>query len=381
MRTKAGQAPGRDGLRYDVISRKEAPRILEVVSRSLLDGTYRPYPTRTVEIPKAGSQGTRRLSLPTIIDRVVASALNNALSPYFERIFLPRSYGFRPGRSTWTLLAQLNADILAQKRYVLAIDDIKNAFPSVNIANVLADHARYVNCPRYLGLIDTVLRAGDSTKQIGIPQGSPYSPVALNLHLHHAHDVLIAQTPSWYRFADNLAYLCQDVSEGMQALDKSRSILSQVGLTLKGVDGLPVDLRRGNAQLLGFTLSADDTGLQIDLGRESWNRLVQALQQGHRAMDPMSHAHRAIDGWVCANGPAFEYRRVETLSFLTKTVSSLDYRELGSLDGLELKMKEAYRRWQVLRDTRRQSTAPIWSGVTGMVVTAPLVTFATGGLT
>jgi hypothetical protein len=37
----------------------------------------------------------------------VAAALNKALTPHGESIFLPFSMGFRPGRSVWRLLAEL----------------------------------------------------------------------------------------------------------------------------------------------------------------------------------------------------------------------------------------------------------------------------------
>src|SRR5262249_6931755 len=140
-----------------------------------------------------------------------------------------------------------------------------------------------------------------------------------------------------------------------------------------------VDLRTGTAQLLGFTLSVGDNGLQIGLGKEAWNRLSQVLLEGHRASDPSSYALKAVDGWITAYGPAFEYRRVDTLSLLTKTGFSLGYRELGSLDTLELKMGEAYQRWESIRDSRRMSMANPWSDGMGMVVTTPSVTLRQGG--
>lgn len=358
MKSKAGQAPGLDGLKFSAVSRKEAPRLMDVVSECVLIRAYKPWPGRTTYIPKANST-LRKLTIRSIIDRVVDATLNDALRLFWDKKFLPRSHGFRLRLSTWTFMAQLNADILREKKYVLAVDDVKDAFPSTVISDVLADHAKYITCPKYLALVETILKGGDPEHRIGIAQGSPYSPTALNVRLHHAHDVVIAPfVPLWYRYADNLAYLCQSVSEGVQCLERGRSTLSRSNYTLKGVDDPPVDLRVKNTQILGFSLSVGNDGLRLDLGEEAWNRLRQALQLGHQAIDPLSHARRAVDGWINAYGPAFEYRQDKTLTLITEATLDLGYPELDSPENLMVKMEEATNRWRVLRDGVSGMTAP-----------------------
>src|SRR5205807_125345 len=44
-----------------------------------------------------GGAGHRTLTLRNVCDRVVAAALNGALTPFWEGMFLPGSMGFRPG--------------------------------------------------------------------------------------------------------------------------------------------------------------------------------------------------------------------------------------------------------------------------------------------
>ncbi|MCT3298012.1 reverse transcriptase domain-containing protein, partial [Lactiplantibacillus pentosus] len=90
-------AAGVDGMTIDQLpeyTRKHREELLE----SLRNGTYRPQPVRRVEIPKPDGS-TRKLGVPTVIDRMIQQAVVQVLSPIYEQVFSDNSYGFRPGRS------------------------------------------------------------------------------------------------------------------------------------------------------------------------------------------------------------------------------------------------------------------------------------------
>ncbi|MGI8683016.1 MAG: hypothetical protein ACR2JO_13005 [Mycobacteriales bacterium] len=53
--------------------------------------------------PKPGGAEQRPLSIPTVRDRVVQTALKIVLEPVSEADMLPCSFGFRPRRSTHVL--------------------------------------------------------------------------------------------------------------------------------------------------------------------------------------------------------------------------------------------------------------------------------------
>lgn len=61
-------------------------------------GSYLPPAVRAVPIPKKNS-GQRILGVPTVADRVAQAVVKLQIEQALEEIFLPDSYGYRPGKS------------------------------------------------------------------------------------------------------------------------------------------------------------------------------------------------------------------------------------------------------------------------------------------
>jgi hypothetical protein len=257
LRVEGGQAPGIDGLTYRDFSRSEIARVLQAASQAILQRHYRPYPTRLVRVPK-GDGRYRELRLPVIVDRAIAKAVTEAVAVMLDPTFLPSVYGFRarncPGRPSlgiWDLLLALERTAIEQDRWVFAIDDIKDAFPSVRIDDAMGDYRCHTGSDNLLWLIETVLRGDEGQNRTkGIDQGNALAPVTFNLRAHYALDLpqSASRTPTdaagpgnppWYRWADNLIYLCQSVTKGNQALQRARELLQAAGFALKGEDGPP----------------------------------------------------------------------------------------------------------------------------------------------
>jgi hypothetical protein len=366
MKSRAGEGPGPDGLSYCDLSPGEVAHILRELSAAVLAGSYRPGPTRQVRIPKPRG-GHRTLSVGNLCDRVVAAALHNATEPLWESVFLPCSHGFRPGRGVWTLLAELGAAISREGLWVLGLADVKDAFPSVVLADVLADHGGHILEPSLLTLTEVVLRGGDDPQRPrGIDQGSPYSPTALNVRLHHALDLGANQGHHphrhYFRYADDLTFLRRSVSEGRQALSHASRLLEMNGFAIKA--GADVhDLRAGQkAQLLGLLLSMRDGRLHLQPGRDAWKKLEQALVMTHETANPTGAARTVVNGWVEAYGLAFADWRVTTLDRLLMMAARLGFREVTSPEGLADQCELAWRRWDTFR--RRVAGKPPGEAVT-----------------
>jgi retron-type reverse transcriptase len=353
LKRKAGGAPGPDGVRYEDLGRREVPQIMRKLSDELKAQTYRPGKSRSVEIPKHGTSETRRLRLRNIVDRVVATALAEALTPLLEAAFIATSYGFRPGQCAWWMLVNLELTMIAEHRWVLAIDDVRKAFDRVRISDVLAQLAKHICCPQILALTGVVLRGGEDQrkKELGIDQGSAISPLMLNLQLHHGLDIPFGQQqlqhPSLFRYADNIALPCRDVPEGQRALNRTRGLLTQIGHSLKGKGGGIFDLEAGErAELLGFRISIENGRVRYDLAEENLERLEARLKETHGSINPPQTARQTALGWLDAMGPAFATATGNDVPRrILGMAAEQGFREFPSLEALRARWQDSHDQW------------------------------------
>lgn len=205
-------AGGIDGMQVDELLPYLKENKNELV-QSLREGKYRPTPVRRVEIPKENGK-TRKLGIPTVVDRLIQQAICQILSPIFEEQFSNNSYGFRPKRSAHDALKRCQNNITEGYRYVVDMD-LEKYFDTVNQSKLIQILSETIKDGRVISLIHKFLRAGvmvggmfeDSPK--GVPQGGPLSPLLGNIMLNECDRELEKRGHRFVRYADDMMIFCK----------------------------------------------------------------------------------------------------------------------------------------------------------------------------
>jgi RNA-directed DNA polymerase len=254
-------APGIDKTTLAEVEEYGVARFLDELAAELRDGRYRPLPARRVFIPKPGQPGQMRpLSIPSVRDRVVQTAVKAVLEPVFEADFLPCSFGFRPRRSTHDAL-QVVIDEAWRGRLWVVETDVANCFEAIPLDELMQAVQERVCDQSVLKLLRVMLRAGvmqDGQVRrpvTGTPQGGGISPLLCNVYLHRLdrawdvreHGVLV-------RFADDALVMCKSRAQAEAALARLRELLADLGLEPKEAKTRIVHLEVGGEGLtfLGF---------------------------------------------------------------------------------------------------------------------------------
>lgn len=133
----------------------------DVPIRSLMDGSYRPNPVKRVEIPKDNGR-MRLLGIPTVVDHLVQQAINQVLTPIYERQFSKTSCGFRPRRGCHDALR--GAQRIINDGYIYYVVDLERFSDTVSHSKLIEILCRTIKDARVVSLIHKYLRSGVMNK-------------------------------------------------------------------------------------------------------------------------------------------------------------------------------------------------------------------------
>ena len=294
----------------------------ERIKQSLLEGEYQPSPVKRVEIPK-DSGGTRKLGIPTVMDRVIQSrrraGITQVLTPVFDPHFSGSSFGFRPGRSAHQAVRKVLKDIREGYRYAVDID-LEKFFDTVDHDVLMNRVARRIRNKGLLRLIGRYLRCGvvvngrlNQTAK-GVPQGGPLSPMLSNILLDDLDKELEKRGHRFARYADDLIILAKSERAAYRVMASISRFLERKLKVKVNKDKSKV-VRAQDSSFLGFTftrMKLTSTEKAIN-GFKTRLRRLTGRSWGVSMQYRYASLSRYIQGWMNYFGVGMRYNDVVEL--------------------------------------------------------------------
>lgn len=278
---------------------------LSALSRQLKDGTYHPKQVRRVMIPKPGSTEKRPLGIPAVRDRVVQSALRNAIEPIFEKEFAEHSYGFRPQRGCKDALRRVQQ--LLNDGYHWVVDaDLKSYFDTINHDKLMSLVEEKISDGAILNLIRQFLKQGifDGVKhwepEDGTPQGGVISPLLSNIYLNPLDHCMAVSGYEMVRYADDFVILCRSEQQAQAALEAVSGWVMEFKLTLHPQKTRIVDAtQEGGFDFLGYHFERGQRWPREKSKKKIQDSIREKTKRcnGHSMKRIIENVNRSLRGW------------------------------------------------------------------------------------
>lgn len=275
---------GTDGVTVERFAERASQRLLGLCNR-LRDGSYHPEPLRVFDVPK-GNGEFRRLAIPSVPDRIAQGAAAQTLMPLLDREFEPNSFAYRPGRSVNQAVAAIRK--YRDEGFVHVVEgDIERYFDQVphdRLLDRLETTIRgFHGMNALLDLVALWLESAGvdlDTPGLGIPQGSPLSPLLSNLYLDciDAHFADNMTGLRMIRFADDFVILCRREKRTREALAQMEKLLAEQGLRLNPDKTRIADFDRGFRFLGNLFVRSIVMPSKEDAGSGDRNESLQLLR-------------------------------------------------------------------------------------------------------
>ena len=256
----------------------------EELLESIRNGKYKPSPVRRKEIPK-GDGGSRKLGIPTVIDRIIQQAIAQVITPIYEPLFSEGSYGYRPHRSAQQAIQKVRD--YAEEGYKFAVSmDLSKYFDTLNhdlLMNMLREQ---IHDKRVIDLIKKYLKSGVMENGVvikteeGSPQGGNLSPLLANVYLDRFDHEFEGRGVKVIRYADDIVLLARSQRAAERLLGTSRTYLEKkLKLKVNEEKSKAVSVYSiRNFKFLGFALGRNKNGTYIRVHAKPMKKAKEKLK-------------------------------------------------------------------------------------------------------
>ena len=127
-----GSAGGVDGVTIDEFNKDKISQIKQL-REELQKGEWKPQPYLQITIPKTKDPNEKRiLGMAAVRDKIVQQAIRKIIEPRFEKLFLPNSFAYRPGKGALKTIKYIVKQC-GNKEYHYALRlDVDNFFDEID---------------------------------------------------------------------------------------------------------------------------------------------------------------------------------------------------------------------------------------------------------
>ena len=267
-------------------------------------------------------------------------AITQVLSPLYDPKFSEYSYGFRANRSQHMAIKHVQ-DCIKSGRKIAVDVDLSKFFDRVNHDHLMTKLGLKIKDKALMHLIGSYLRAGimDSEgryyeSRIGVPQGSPLSPLLSNIVLDELDKELEKRGHQFARYADDFIILVHSLRAGKRVLENvTRFVHKQLKLKVNDQKSQVVPIKQ--SKFLGFTFNG------------KW------LNWHPKAINKFKRRVRELTG--CSWGVSMEHRLKELNQYLNGWINYFGianhFQQCVDLDGwIRRRIRQCFwKRWRYVR--------------------------------